>query len=237
VWQAVGLSAGWSGQVFFHGDTAGLAREHFCGEGNDALCRLLARNPSPMDIGNQVSVRIRVPAAWFVCHIRRQTLCGSQTRPFANQKNGDLGSNEVPDIIEHADAAMTDQKRLTERPGGSFGLAFDEWQQFGCLHNQGGRGQAITEHDLEVGVFRTSLSDLKAGWLAKLTAQIRAHKEFRFGACSSFDTEQVPMEEKGMAEMPFQIDLCVNGVESRGVVFAQVQLGAGPVSRSCMPDH
>ena len=52
----------------------------------------------------------------LVGHIRRQTLGGRQSRALADQEHDDRGIEDLADVVQDADARVTDQERLAELP-------------------------------------------------------------------------------------------------------------------------
>ena len=60
-----------------------------------------------VNVGNEISVGIRMPGDGAVGHVRGETRRGSQARALADQKHKDAGSKQITDVVDNANSAIT----------------------------------------------------------------------------------------------------------------------------------
>src|ERR1700747_1359108 len=112
-----------------------------------------------MNVGDEVSVRVRVSRSRRIGHVRRETFRGGKTRPLPDQQYDHTGRKKLADIVHDADASVAHDKRLPDGPTAGSNLLLEELEEDRHLCGDRGAGKAVSDHDLDVGRFGAALSD------------------------------------------------------------------------------
>src|SRR6266478_3750819 len=99
--------------LFLKGCAAALQGHHLFCKVLDSACGILRADSARMNVGDEVSVRVRVSRAGRIGHVRRETLRGGKTRPLPDQQYDHTGRKKLADIVHDADAGVPHDKRLS----------------------------------------------------------------------------------------------------------------------------
>jgi hypothetical protein len=110
-----------------------------------------------VNVGNEIPQRVIMTGPGTIRHVGRETLGRRQAGAFTDQEDNNGWVEQISQIIEHAYAAMTDKKSLTEPPAARDGFLLQQWEQTRRLRHHGGGRETVTDRDLKVRCGRTAV--------------------------------------------------------------------------------
>jgi hypothetical protein len=128
---------------------------HFVRQSQNSLRGRFRRNATGVDVGDEIALGIGVPGARPISEIRRQALGRGQSGPLADEQHNYRRTEDLADIVQDANAAIADHKRLTKTPATVGSVFFKERQETRDLGRDGRCGQTVSNHDLDVRPGRT----------------------------------------------------------------------------------
>ena len=140
--------------------------------------RLIGGHSAVVNVGDKVSACVVVPVPGAKGHVGRKARGRRQAGPLADQEDHDRRVEQLAQVVEHAHAAMTDEKRLAETPAARGRLRVQEGQERGHLRDDRGGRQAVADRDLDVGSGRAETLDLGLARLVERSTQVGSEQEF-----------------------------------------------------------
>src|ERR1039458_3759398 len=93
---------------------------------------------------------VSIGCFWPVCHVSGKAFGGCQTRPLADQQDGNAGTQQISNLVENAHPAVTNHKDLAETPAASLCSFPQEWQESRNLRGNSGHREPVADYHLQV---------------------------------------------------------------------------------------
>src|SRR5258707_10776200 len=129
--------------LFLKGRAAAFQGYHLFRQVRDSACGIIRAHSARMNVGDEVSVRVRVSRAGRIGHVGRETLRGGKTRPLPDQQYDHTGRKKLADVVHDADTRVAHHKRLPDGPTAGSNPLLKELKEKWHLCGDRGAGKAV----------------------------------------------------------------------------------------------
>src|SRR5262245_39394110 len=128
--------------------------------------------PTGVDVGDEISLRVGVPGSRAIGHVRRQTLRRRKAGPLADEQHYDARLQELADVIHDANAAVPHGERHARAPAVFRGSGEQPRQKLWHLHPDRTGRESVADDNLQFHALRICRIEYLASIIIEASAKI-----------------------------------------------------------------